>query len=136
MKNLLLLLVFVAVSGIALFAQDKKAPATEFLLELSSSALEVMPGESKDVTVTINRSKSFAKSDVTLGLSSGLPAGVTVTFEPSQGLLESSIAKIAVAENAKAGNYTIILNGTIRHKSKGATLKLVVAGSNQGITAN
>jgi hypothetical protein len=135
MKNLLLLLL-VAVSGTALFAQEKKAPATEFLLELSSSTLEVMPGESKDVTITINRSKSFAKLDVTLGLSSGLPPGVTVTFEPSQGLLESSTAKIAVAENVKAGNYTIILNGTIRHKSKGATLKLVVTGPNQDITAN
>lgn len=136
MKKFFLTLFVAIASGTALFAQEKKTPSKEFILELSSSTLDVKQGGNKEVTVAINRSKSFSKSEVVLGLSSGLPQGVTVTFEPAEGLIESSVAKVAVAENVKAGNYMIILNGTIRNKSKGATLKLVVTGSNPDLSAN
>lgn len=107
-------------------AQEKTAPQKEYTLELSASTLEVKAGESKDVSITLNRSKAYSKSKAVLGLSSGLPQGVTVTFEPAEGVIENSVAKISVAENAKAGNYLIILNSRLQNKSKGATLKLVV----------
>lgn len=84
-----------------LFAQQKNAPSTEFTLELSASTLDLKPGESKDVTVTINRSKSFSKADVMLGLSSGLPKGITIAYAPAEGLISSSTAKITAAENAQ-----------------------------------
>lgn len=125
-----------ALSGTPLFAQEKKAPSTEFTLELSASTLDLKPGESKDVTVIINRSKSFSKADVVLGLSSGLPEGISITYEPAEGLISNSRAKITASENAHTGNYTIILNGEIRNKKKGATLKLVVGGSDPNLSAN
>jgi uncharacterized membrane protein len=124
MKKFFLPLLFAVSSTV--FAQEKTAPRTEFLLELSSPTLEVKAGESKDVTITLNRSKAYSRSKAVLGLSSKLPEGITIAFEPAEGVIDSSKAKVTLSENVKPGNYLIILNGTIQHKSKGATLKVVV----------
>jgi len=126
MKNSIISLLLVLFAT-AVLAQEKPAPAKEFIVELSAQNLEIKPGQTKTVTVTLNRSKGFAKSNATLGLLSGLPDGVTVTFEPAEGVITSSVATISVAETAKAGNYMIIFKGTLQHKSKGATLKLAVS---------
>ncbi|HEY9049607.1 MAG TPA: hypothetical protein VIN08_27105 [Ohtaekwangia sp.] len=137
MKNIILIATLVVTTITAATAQEKTAPRTEYVVELSASTLEIKPGETKDVAITFNRSKSFAKSAATLGLSSGLPEGVTVTFEPAEGVMESSVAKISVAPATKAGSYMVILNSTIAHKSKGKTLKLVVTESNgEAVTRN
>ncbi len=126
MKTLLLVLILGILGTSEIFGQEKTAPRTEFTVDLSSSKLEIKPGNNVDVTITLNRSKGYSKSKAVLGLSSGLPDGVTVTFEPSEGVLESSVARISVAETTKPGNYMLILNSTIQYKSKGATLKLTV----------
>jgi hypothetical protein len=137
MKKYILTIVLATVAMTASVAQEKTAPRTEFTVELSTSSLEVKAGEIKELTLTLNRSKQYSKSKATLGLSSGLPQGVTVTFEPTDGVLESSVVKVAVAEHAKAGNYMIILNSTMQHKSKGATLKLVVTeGTGEAVSKN
>lgn len=128
MKKYILTIVLAAAVLTASVAQEKTAPRTEFTVELSTSSLEIKAGETKELTLTLNRSKQYSKSKATLGLSSGLPEGVTVTFEPTEGVLDNSIVKVAVAEHTKAGSYMIILNSTMQHKSKGATLKLVVTG--------
>ena len=124
-KNFLLLFVW-AVCVVSATAQEKPAPRSEFAVELSASSIEIKAGESRDVTVHLNRSKSYSKSKGVLGLSSGLPEGVTVSFEPATDVTTESIAKIAVTKTAKPGNYTLILNGTLEHKTKGATLTLIV----------
>ncbi len=137
MKKYILTIVLATAAMTASVAQEKTAPRTEFTVELSTSSLEVKAGETKELTLTLNRSKQYSKSKATLGLSSGLPQGVTVTFEPTDGVLESSVVKVAVAEHAKAGNYMIILNSTMQHKSKGATLKLVVTeGTGEAVSKN
>jgi hypothetical protein len=126
MKKTFLLLFVSAVCVVSASAQEKPAPRSEFAIELSVSALEIKTGESHDVTVHLNRSKSYSKSKGVLGLSSGLPEGITVSFEPATDVTTEGIAKIAVAKTAKPGNYTLILNGTVEHKTKGATLTLTV----------
>lgn len=137
MKKYILTIVLAAAAITASVAQEKTAPRTEFTVELSTSSLEVRAGETKELTLTLNRSKQYSKSKATLGLSSGLPQGVTITFEPTDGVLESSVVKVAVAEHAKAGNYMIILNSTMQYKSKGATLKLIVTeGTGEAVSKN
>jgi hypothetical protein len=135
MKNVILTILF-AVSGAALFAQEKIAPRTEFTVELSTTTLQATPGETKTVDVTLNRSKSYSKSNAKLGLSSGLPAGITIVFEPAEGIIESSVARITVGADVKAGTYTIIMNSVIQNKSKGKTLKLVVNDNIAAVTRN
>jgi hypothetical protein len=126
MKKTFLLLFVWAVCVVSASAQEKPAPRSEFAIELSASSLEIKTGESRDVTVHLNRSKSYSKSKGVLGLSSGLPEGITVSFEPATDVTTEGVAKIAVAKTAKPGSYMLILNGTLEHKTKGATLTLTV----------
>lgn len=117
------LLFFVAVSTETI---AQTAPRTEFAIQLSKNALEVKAGTSTELNVTILRSKTYTKSKAKLGFSSQLPEGVSVSFEPAEGLFETSVATISVAENTKAGNYQFILNAELNNKVKGSIVKLEV----------
>jgi hypothetical protein len=137
MKKYILTMTLAVAALTASVAQEKTAPRTEFTVELSTSLLEIKAGETKELTLTLNRSKQYSKSKATLGLSSGLPEGVSVTFEPTEGVVDNSVVKVAVAQHTKAGNYMIILNSTMQHKSKGATLKLIVTeGTTEAVSKN
>lgn len=135
MKTLTLAITVLFATATSLLAQDKAAPRTEFSVDLSATTLEITPGQTKEVTLSILCSKSYSKSTAQLKLSSGLPAGVTVSFEPAEGVLERSVVTIAVAPQTAAGNYTLILNTTIRQKSKGATLRLTITDTAKTVSA-
>jgi hypothetical protein len=118
-------LLFVAALAMA---QTKVAlPRTDFTVDLSESNLAIKPGESKQVTVSILRSKYFAKEKATLGFLSSLPKGLTVSYEPQEGIFETSIATIAVAPDATVGVYQIVLSAMLSTKKKGTILKLAVS---------
>lgn len=125
MKKIIITLVLSAIAC-AGFAQEKIVPRTEFTIDVSVSSIEAVPGQNKNVEVHLNRSKSYSKLNATLGILSGLPEGVTVNFEPAEGVINSSVATITITEDTRPGIYTLIFRGTIQQKSKGATLKLVV----------
>lgn len=129
MKKILLSLLAVAAVTFTVSAQDKVAPRTEYSVSLSESKIQVKPGESKELTVSILRSKSFSKTQGKLGLSSGLPEGITIGFLPAEGLFDSSVATINVAPTVKEGEYSIILKSTLNNKTKGSIVKLVVTST-------
>ncbi|MBX2964362.1 MAG: hypothetical protein KF687_17775 [Cyclobacteriaceae bacterium] len=106
------------------FAQT--APRTEFTVQLSKNALDVKVGTTSELNVTILRSKTYTKSKAKLGYSTRLPEGISISFEPAEGMFETSVATISVAETAKAGQYLLILNAELNNKVKGSTLKLNV----------
>ncbi len=103
-------------------------PRTEFTIDLSESSLTIKPGESKQFTVSIARSKYFKKEKAILGLQSSLPKGVTVSFEPKEGNFESSIATISVASDATPGVHQLIISAELSRKKKGSILKISVGG--------
>lgn len=116
-------------------AQTKAAlPRTDFTIDLSESILTVKPGESKQVTISIARSKYFAKEKAILGLQSSLPQGVTISYEPKEGNFETSVATISVAPETAIGVHQIVLNAMLSTKKKGAILKLAV--SNDQVAVN
>jgi hypothetical protein len=116
------------------YPQAEAAPKKEFSIELSEYAVDIKPGSSKDVTIYLHKSKSYARANASLGLSSGLPEGITVTFEPEENVGESSIAHINVGESVKTGICLIVLNGTILNKNKGVTLKVRIGESSSDVT--
>lgn len=121
---------YIFLFSILLLAGGREAFAQkEFSIALSSSELEIKPGESREVTVNITRSRGYNKAKAKLGVSSTLPKGITVTYQPADGLIQESVARITVAPETPAGTYTIIPNCTMNYISKGATLKLTVPGS-------
>ena len=103
------------------FAQTK-----DFTIDLSETTVSIKPGESKQITVSIVRSKYFAKEKATLGLQSALPQGVTLTYEPKEGNFENSSAMISVAADATPGTYNIVLSATLNTKRKGSILKVTI----------
>jgi uncharacterized membrane protein len=125
MKTLFTLsLLFVAA---LVMAQTKVAlPRTDFTVVLSESSLAIKPGESKQVTLSIARSKYFAKEKATLGLQSTLPKGVSVSYEPKEGIFETSVVTISVSSDAPAGAYQIVLSAMLSTKKKGEIVKLTV----------
>lgn len=138
MKKLfpLVLILSVAVVSTAI-AQDKTVPRTEYSVSLSEKVVNLKPGETKPVTVSLLKSKSYSRSKVNLGLSSTLPEGITVGFEPAEGVFDESVASIAANSTAKDGEYQIIIKTTINNKIKGSIVKVVVgSGMEKAITAN
>ncbi|MCI0752121.1 MAG: hypothetical protein L0Y35_09805 [Flammeovirgaceae bacterium] len=133
MKKNTFLLVFAFVSSLV-FAQE--APRKEFTISLSDKTIELDKGQTKSVTVTLNRSKSFQKSKATLGLASRLPEGITVTFEPAVGIFENSVALIKVNDKVNYGTYKIVLNGTLQNKTKGTILTLDIKENKNLVSVN
>jgi len=108
-------------------AQTKtEIPRTDFTIDLSESSLMIKPGESKQVTVSIARSKYYAKEKAILGLQSSLPQGVTVSYEPKEGNFESSIATVTVAQDAANGVHQLVLSAMLSTKKKGTILRVTV----------
>ena len=62
MKKYILTIVLAAAALTVSVAQEKTAPRTEFTVELSTSSLEIKAGETKELTLTLNRSKQYSKS--------------------------------------------------------------------------
>ena len=108
------------------FGQTAERPRIEFTIDLSESVLTLKPGETKQVTISIARSKYYAKEKATLGFLSSLPQGITVIYEPKEGNFDSSVATIVAAPDAAAGSYQLVLSGMLSTKKKGTILKLTV----------
>lgn len=139
MKKLFFLsIVLVAATFTVGSAQEKTAPRTEYSVSLSESVITLKPGETKQVTVLLAKSKSYARSTAKLGLSSSLPAGVTLAYEPVEGKFDSSVASFTATTDAKAGVYQVVVKTTINNKIKGSIVKVIVENSvpKDAISAN
>jgi len=138
MKKLFPLTLILSIAIVsAAIAQDKTAPRTEYSVSLSEKVVNLKPGETKQVTISLLKSKSYSHSKAKLGLSSTLPEGVTVAFEPAEGVFDNSVASISANPTAKEGEYQIIIKTTINNKIKGSIVKVVVGnGMEKAITAN
>ncbi|MCA4897834.1 MAG: hypothetical protein ACK514_18035 [Bacteroidota bacterium] len=117
---------FLFISAMVVAQTHTELPRTDFLVNLSESSLTLKPGESKQVTLSIVRSKYYAKEKAILGLMGQLPKGITVTYEPAEGNFDSSLATISVAADAVKGAYNIVLSSTLSTKKKGTILKVIV----------
>jgi hypothetical protein len=122
-----LTLLFLFVAALTFGQTPTERPRTEFTIDLSESSLTLKPGETKQVTVLLNRSKYYAKEKATLGFLSSLPKGITVTYEPKEGNFDSSVATIVAAPDATVGAYQLVLSGMLSTKKKGTILKLTVS---------
>jgi hypothetical protein len=140
MKKSIILIFFISLATVQFtFAQEAAAPRKEYAISLSTNAISVAPGETQQVQVLINRSKTFLKGQVELGLSSSLPEGVTITFEPAKGQFNSSVATITASAQAAAGQYPIIIKSRLKNLNKGSILSITVDGNSvpkNAVTAN
>ncbi|MEJ0054316.1 MAG: hypothetical protein WDN75_00890 [Bacteroidota bacterium] len=125
MKTAFTLSLFLA-AVVAMAQSGMQIPQKEFTINLSESTLTLKPGESKQLTVSILRSKYYSKADAVLGFSNKLPEGITAQYEPSTGFFETSVVTVTASPTTAIGVYQLILNGTLNHKTKGNILRISV----------
>ena len=121
-----LFIVMLISASIVSYAQQVEIPQKEFTLTLSDETVTLARGENKKVDIRILKSKSYQKGKMKMGLSSSLPNGITLSFDPEMGDSDSSQATITALPEAQPGTYSIIVNATINYKTKGSILKIAV----------
>ncbi len=102
-----------------------------FTLSASPSGLTINQGASGTSAIAINRSGGFT-SGVTLS-ATGLPSGVTATFNPSSPTGTSSALTLAASSTAATGTFNVTINGSGGGLNRSTTLSLTV---NQTQTPN
>ena len=121
--GLLLMLLIVALTA---SGQTMEIPQKEFTVYFSKDRMELSRGEESQFDVAILKSKGYRKGKINMGISSRLPKGVAVTFEPDNGTFDSTRANILIQDDATPGEYLLIVNATLNYKTKGSILKLVI----------
>ena len=114
------------VIGLAVSAQNLEIPQKEFIIYCCKEQLELSRGENKQLDINILKSRGYQKSKTKMGLSSSLPKGVAITFDPDKGNFDSTKANILIDEDAAPGEYSIILNATLNYTTKGTILNLLI----------
>jgi hypothetical protein len=125
-KLRIIFLLSLCVSALTSGGQNLEIPQNEFALSFPSNQLKLTRGENGELEIAILKSKSSGKSKVKMGVSSALPKGVTVIFDPDNGYFDVAKARISVQPDAIPGQYWLILSATVNNKTKGTILKLLI----------
>src|SRR5713226_9786689 len=99
-------------------------PVGDYSLSASPSTLNVVQGASGTSTITITPLNGF-NSSVSLS-ASGLPSGVTASFNPSS-TASSSTLTLTASSTATTGTVTLTVTGTSGSLTNTTTLSLTVA---------
>jgi hypothetical protein len=128
------------VDDFALSSSTSESTSSDFAITSSPSALTIAAGSSGTATITTTLSGSF-NSSISLS-ASGLPAGATLSFNPSivgAPGAGSSIAAISVGSATAAGTYNVVVNGSGGGKTHTTTINLTVSsggGTTQQLLGN
>ncbi len=105
------------------------APAG-FTLAPSPSNVSVAQGASVTSTITVTRTGGF--SGAIAFSASGVPSGVTATFNPTSTTGTTSTLTLAAAGNATTGSYSVTVTGTSGSTTAQTTVGLQVTSSGGG----
>ena len=103
----------------------------DFSLSASPSTLSVAQGSAGSSTITVNKLNGFSSS-VSLS-ASGLPSGVTASFNPTSTTTTSALT-LTAGSTATVGTSTVTITGTSGSLSHSTTISLTVTSSGGGST--
>jgi len=110
---------------------NPSAPAPDFSLSTSPTSLSVTQGSSGTDSVSVSALNGFSGS-VALS-ASGLPAGVTASFNPAS-TTSSSTLTLTASSTATTGTSTVTITGTSGSLTHTTTLSLTVNPSGGTVT--
>ncbi len=105
-------------------------PPPDFTISANPASVTVNPGGTVMSTITITRTGGFTGS-VALS-ASGLPAGVTPSFNPSSTTGNSSVLTVPIPSTTPPGSSTITVTGTGGGLTKSTSIALTVTGGGTG----
>ena len=111
--------------------EDLVNQSSSFSLLLSSNALTIGPGDSTTTTVSVGSASGFS-GDVTLSVS-GLPSGVTASFDTNPATTTSTLTLSSTASPV-AGSYTVTVKGVAGDQSLSTNLALTVTSAQGNFT--
>ena len=126
MKNLILSVI--ALIGFVQFESkaQTKSERFDYKLEIASDAIQLKAGSTTQVDLNLIRGGRYKNHAATLGLSSALPAGIAVQYEPALNVMEKSLITISSTKETKPGVYYIGIKATILNNIKSTLLKVEV----------
>jgi len=105
------------------------------------ASVTLAPGETAAYTIQLDRTR--LPGNVTLSVTSGLPAGATAAFAPNLTTGDTSTLQLTTSEGTKDGAYTLILsasgqdsNGDTKNASASVKLDINTKGKNFIISGN
>jgi len=102
------------------------APVPDYTLSASPTSLTIVQGNSGSSTITVNPVNGFAGS-VSLS-ASGLPSGVTASFNPSSTTSTSTLT-LTASSTATTGTATVTVTGTSGSLSHTTTISLTISAN-------
>jgi hypothetical protein len=123
-----LILSVIALIGLAQLEStaQTKSERFDYKLEIASDAIQLKAGSTAQVDLTLVRGGRYKNQAATLGLSSALPAGITVQYEPAVNVMEKSLITISSTKETRPGVYYVGIRATILNNIKSTLLKVEV----------
>jgi uncharacterized membrane protein len=110
-------------------------------LTATPGSVNLAPGETAVYTIRLDRTR--LPGNVTLSVTSGLPAGVTPAFAPNLTTGDTSTLQVTTPETTKDGTYTLVLsasgqdsNGDTKNASASVKLDINTKGKTFTISGN
>lgn len=97
----------------------------DFSLKAEPSVVTLAPGGSATVSVTITRTNL---TDPVSFTAKGVPAGLSVTFEPTSATGNETKVTISAAADAAPGTYSFTVEGAAAGKTKTVTISVTIGG--------
>ncbi|MFY0625646.1 MAG: hypothetical protein JXR07_05095 [Reichenbachiella sp.] len=133
MKTIKLFSVLIAtLFATTIYAQE--IPKKEFTISIAEKNIQLLPGETKEISVTLNRSKSYSKTKITLAMGSTLPEGISVIFEDGTNPLNERVMIINSAFETSPFQKTMILKAKSSRSTK--AIMMNVSLDTQSLSSN
>jgi hypothetical protein len=92
----------------------------------SANILSLERGQKDSVEISILRSRSFRTGKATISVSSPAVAGIVATIIPIANKPDNYFMLLTAGNEAQPGGYNVIPNCTLRNKTKGIVVKLII----------
>jgi hypothetical protein len=107
-------------------AQTELPPKEEYKLLASHSTISLARGQQDSVKLTVLRSRSFKTGKASIALNSPIAAGLSVTLKQLPTKPDEYMVYLSASTDAQTGEFNFVPTCTLRNKSKGIILKLII----------
>jgi hypothetical protein len=107
-------------------AQTELPPKEEYKLLASATTIALTRGQQDSVKLSVLRSKSFKTGKGSVALNPPTALGLSLSIKQLPNQPDEYVIYMSASEDANTGEYDFVPTCTLRNKSKGIALKLII----------